>query len=88
MTKADIVSQISKSTGIEKIEVVKIVELFMESVQGSLERGEHVHLRGFGSFVIKKRAETTARNFSKNTTLIIPACNIPKFKPADIFTVK
>ena len=88
MTKADIVFHISKSTGIDKIEVIKIVELFMASVQGSLEKGEHVFLRDFGSFVIKKRAETTARNFSKNTTMIIPECNIPVFKPSDSFTVK
>jgi DNA-binding protein HU-beta len=88
MTKADIVSEISKSTGIEKITVQKTVEAFMESVKGSLGKNQNVYLRGFGSFIIKKRAEKTARNISKNTTLKIPAHNIPAFKPAKTFVAK
>ena len=85
MTKADIVSEISKSTGIDKQTVLSSVESFMEIVKGSLAQGENVYLRGFGSFVIKKRAQKTARNISKNTTIIIPELNIPSFKPAKTF---
>ena len=88
MTKADIVSEISKSTGIEKITVQKTVEAFMESVKGSLAKNQNVYLRGFGSFIIKERAQKTARNISKNTTIIIPAHNIPAFKPAKTFVGK
>ena len=85
MTKADIVSEISKNTGIDKSTVLASVESFMEIVKGSLAKGENVYLRGFGSFVVKKRAQKTARNISKNTTIIIPAHNIPSFKPAKTF---
>ena len=85
MTKADIVNEISKNTGIEKITVQKTVEAFMEAVKNSLANGENVYLRGFGSFTIKKRAEKTGRNISRNTTIIIPAHNIPAFKPAKTF---
>jgi DNA-binding protein HU-beta len=88
MTKADIVNEISKSTGIEKITVQKTVEAFMEAVKDSLNSKNNVYLRGFGSFIIKKRAKKTARNISKNTTLIIPAHNIPSFKPAKSFVNK
>jgi DNA-binding protein HU-beta len=88
MTKADIVNEISKNTGIEKVTVQKTVETFMETVKDSLEEGKNVYLRGFGSFVVKKRAEKTARNISKNTTIIIPAHNIPSFKPAKTFVSK
>ena len=86
MTKADIVNEISKNTGIEKVTVQKTVEAFMGTIKDSLENGENVYLRGFGSFVVKKRAEKTARNISKNTTIIIPAHNIPSFKPAKSFS--
>ncbi|MBN2481840.1 MAG: integration host factor subunit beta [Bacteroidales bacterium] len=88
MTKADIVNEISKTTGIEKITVQKTVEAFMEAVKDSLVTNKNVYLRGFGSFIIKKRAKKTARNISKNTTLIIPAHNIPSFKPAKSFVNK
>ena len=88
MTKADIVSEIAKSTGVEKVQVMAIVEAFMESVKGSLENGENVYLRGFGSFIVKKRAEKVARNISKNTTITIPEHNIPAFKPAKSFVAK
>lgn len=88
MTKADIVNEISKNTGIEKITVQKTVEAFMESLKGSLAHGKNVYLRGFGSFIIKKRAKKTARNISKNTTIIIPEHNIPSFKPAKTFVSK
>lgn len=85
MTKADIVNEISKNTGIEKVVVQKTVEAMMESVKDSLIKGSNVYLRGFGSFIIKKRAQKTARNISKNTTIIIPEHNIPAFKPAKSF---
>lgn len=85
MTKAEIVNDISKKTGIDKATVLTAVEAFMASVKGSLENGENVYLRGFGSFILKKRAQKTARNISKNTTIIIPEHNIPAFKPAKTF---
>ena len=85
MTKADIVNEVAKNTGIEKVTVQKAVEAFMETVKDSLVDGKNVYLRGFGSFVVKKRAEKTARNISKNTTIIIPSQNIPSFKPAKTF---
>lgn len=88
MTKADIVNEISKNTGIEKVTVLKTVESFMDSIKNSLVKGKNVYLRGFGSFIIKERAEKTARNISKNTTIIIPAHNIPAFKPAKTFMSK
>ena len=85
MTKADIVAEIAEKTGIEKVDVQTTVEAFMKEVKESLEAGENVYLRGFGSFIIKERAKKTGRNISKNTTIIIPAHNIPSFKPAKVF---
>lgn len=78
-------SQIAKTTGIDKAAVVTVIEQFMTVVKDSLAHGENVYLRGFGSFIVKQRAEKTARNISKNTTLVIPAHNIPAFKPANCF---
>jgi DNA-binding protein HU-beta len=88
MTKADIVNEIAKNTGIEKVTVQKTVEALMETVKDSMIKGNDVFLRGFGSFIVKKRAKKTARNISKNTTIIIPAHNIPAFKPAKSFITK
>jgi len=88
MTKADVVSSISDKTGIEKVVVQATVEAFMNTVKDSLSKGTNVYLRGFGSFVVKKRAKKTGRNISKNTTIIIPAHNIPSFKPAKTFVAK
>lgn len=85
MTKAEIVSKISEKSGIEKADVLAVVEGLMEEVKNSLEKGENVYLRGFGSFIVKERAAKTGRNISKNTTIQIPAHNIPAFKPAKIF---
>ncbi len=85
MTKADIVSNISDKLGVDRADVQATVEKFMKEVKISLEKGENVYLRGFGSFIIKTRAEKTGRNISQNTALIIPAHNIPAFKPAKIF---
>jgi len=88
MTKAEIVADIANKTGVEKVAVQAVVESFMDAVKGSMMNGENVYLRGFGSFTIKKRAEKTGRNISKNTTIIIPAHNIPSFKPAKTFVAQ
>lgn len=88
MTKADIVSEIAKSAGVEKVQVQAIVEAFMESIKTSLTNNNNVYLRGFGSFIVKKRAKKVARNISKNTTITIPEHNIPAFKPAKSFAAK
>ena len=88
MTKADIVSEIAKSTGVEKVQVQAIVEAFMESIKTSMVNKNNVYLRGFGSFIVKKRATKVARNISKNTTITIPAHDIPAFKPAKSFASK
>ena len=85
MTKADIVTNICETTGLERVEALKAVEAFMTTIKGSLSDGQNVYLRGFGSFVVKERAEKTGRNISKNTSIIIPAHNIPSFKPAKTF---
>ena len=89
MTKADIVNEIAKSTGVEKNQVQAIVESFMEIVKDSVSKGGkegNVYLRGFGSFIVKERAEKVARNISKNVTVTVPAHKIPAFKPSDAFT--
>jgi len=88
MTKADIVIEISKNTGIEKQIVQEIIEAFMETVRNSLVKDKNVYLRGFGSFIVKKRAKKTARNITKNSTIIIPEHFIPAFKPSKIFVGK
>jgi len=85
MTKADIVNEVSKKTGIEKVIVQKTIESSMDAIKEALRDGSNVYLRGFGSFIVKKRAEKTARNISKNTTIIIPEHNVPAFKPAKTF---
>lgn len=85
MTKADIVNEISEKTGIEKIVVQTTVEAFMKSIRTSMTDGKNVYLRGFGTFLVKKRAEKLGRNISKNTTVLIPAHFIPSFKPAKTF---
>lgn len=88
MTKAEIVAEIANKTGIEKVQVQKTVESFMDAIKHSMSKGENIYLRGFGSFIIKRRAEKTGRNISKNTTITIPAHNIPSFKPAKTFVTK
>ena len=85
MTKAEIVANISEKSGIEKADVLRVVEDFMVEVKDSLNQGNNVYLRGFGSFIVKQRAEKTGRNISKNTTIKIPAHHIPAFKPAKVF---
>ena len=89
MTKADIIKRIVGETGIAKKDVAATVEAFMEEVRNSLsERKEDVFLRGFGSFIVKRRAQKTARNISKNTTIVIEAHDFPAFKPAKSFVAK
>ena len=88
MTKADIVSEIAKSTGVEKVQVQAIVEAFMDSIKTSLTQKNNVYLRGFGSFIVKKRTKKVARNISKNETITIAEHNIPAFKPAKSFAAK
>ena len=88
MTKAEIVTEIAEKTGIEKVAVQATVEHFMKVIKTSMTKGENVYLRGFGSFVVKKRAQKTGRNISKNTTIIIPEHFIPSFKPAKTFSDK
>lgn len=85
MTKAEIVAKIADNSGIDRTDVQTVVEKFMEEIKSSLEKGNNVYLRGFGSFIIKKRAEKTGRNISKNTTITIPAHNIPAFKASKVF---
>lgn len=88
MTKAEIVSEIAVKTGLNKQEVMTVIENVMDTIKTSMINGEDVFLRGFGSFIIKERAEKTARNISKNTTLIVPAHKIPAFKPSKEFIQK
>lgn len=86
MTKADIVNEISEKTGIEKMAVQATVEAFMKTIRNAMVDGKNVYLRGFGTFVVKKRAEKIGRNISKNTTVVIPAHYIPAFKAAKTFS--
>jgi DNA-binding protein HU-beta len=88
MTKADIVNAIAKNTGIEKANVLAVVEGFMEEIMGSMNGGENVYLRGFGSFVVKKRAAKAARHIKNETTIIIPERFVPTFKPSQYFSEK
>ncbi|MGI6313464.1 MAG: HU family DNA-binding protein [Candidatus Cryptobacteroides sp.] len=88
MTKAEIVNKIASNTGIEKSQVQAVVQAFMKSVKESLAQGEPVYLRGFGSFIVKRRAQKTARNITANTTMVIPAHNVPAFKPSKSFVAE
>ena len=89
MTKAEIIDKIAEETGQAKKDVGLTVEAFMECIRESLaEEKENVYLRGFGTFVVKRRAKKTARNISKNTTLVIEAHDFPAFKPSKSFIEK
>jgi DNA-binding protein HU-beta len=85
MTKADTISKIAEKTGIQKEEIEKVLESFFVTVKGALSEGENIYVRGFGSFIVKQRAEKTARNIALKSTIIIPAHSIPFFKPANEF---
>ncbi|WP_255157790.1 MULTISPECIES: HU family DNA-binding protein [Siphonobacter] len=86
VTKADVIAKIAEKTGIDKADVAQSLETFFGVVKEALVDGEPVYVRGFGSFVNKKRAKKVARNISKNTTMEIPEHYIPSFKPAKEFT--
>ena len=86
MTKAEVVKNIADTTGLDRQEVLQVVEAFMDTVKNAMSQGDNVYLRGFGSFVVKERAEKTARNISKQTTIIVPARKVPTFKPSKAFT--
>lgn len=88
MTKADLVNEIAEKTGVEKVAVQATVEALMKSVKNSLSSGQNVYLRGFGSFIVKRRAEKKGRNITKNKTIVIPEHYIPAFKPAKTFADK
>ena len=88
MTKAELVAEVATKTGVEKLAVQQTIEATMKVIKTSLQNNQNVYLRGFGSFIVKQRAEKTARNISKNTTIIIPAHNIPSFKPSKTFVTK
>lgn len=89
MTKADIINKITADTGLPKKDVSATVEAFMEEIRNCMTvKKENVFLRGFGTFIIKHRAQKTARNISKNTTLVIDAHDIPAFKPCKSFIEK
>ena len=88
MTKAELVNTISNKLGVEKNDTQKVIEAFMQEIRTSMYNGDNVYLRGFGSFIIKTRAEKTGRNISKNTAIEIPAHNIPAFKPSKTFVEK
>ncbi len=87
MTKAEVVSEIAKRTGLDKADTLACVEGFMAVIKESLENGEAVYLRGFGTFNIKTRAAKAARDILKNTTITVPEHNIPSFKPAKTFAI-
>ncbi len=86
MTKAELVSSIAHRTGVEKVTVLNVVETYMEVVKDTMSKGENVYLRGFGSFILKRRAEKVGRNITKNVSIKIPAHYIPAFKPAKPFS--
>ena len=88
MTKSDIVKQIAEKTGFEKEIVYAVVENFMEQVRSSLIHGEKIYLRGFGTFLLKQRAEKVARNIYKIKTIVLPAHMVPVFKPSPEFASK
>ena len=88
MTKAEIVNEIANKIGLEKVVVLAVVEATMENIKANMVKGENIYLRGFGTFLLKKRAEKTGRNISKNTAIKIPAHMIPAFKPAKEFATK
>ncbi|MGB3468405.1 MAG: HU family DNA-binding protein [Cyclobacteriaceae bacterium] len=88
MTKAEVINEISEKTGIDKTDVQTTVEAFFSVVKNSMAEGENIYVRGFGSFVNKKRAKKIARNISKNTAIVIDEHYIPSFKPSKVFVEK
>ena len=85
MRKADLVTAISEKTGVPKVDVLVTLEAFFKEIKNTLADGENVYIRGFGSFVIKKRAKKVGRHIKKNVAIEIPEHFIPSFKPAKVF---
>ncbi|MEQ8712820.1 MAG: HU family DNA-binding protein [Cyclobacteriaceae bacterium] len=88
MTKADVINEIADKTGIDRADVQASVEAFFSVVKNSMANGENIYVRGFGSFVNKKRAKKIARNISKNTAMVIEEHHVPSFKPSKVFVEK
>jgi len=88
VTKAEVITQIAEKTGIDKADVTTAVEAFFTVVKSSMAEGENIYVRGFGSFINKKRAKKIARNISKNTAIVIDEHFVPSFKPSKVFTEK
>ena len=88
MRKADLVTAIAEKTGVQKVDVLVTLETFFKEVKGALANGENVYVRGFGSFIIKKRAKKIGRNIKEGKSIVIPEHYIPAFKPAKIFVEK
>jgi DNA-binding protein HU-beta len=88
VTKAEVITKISQRTGLERQDVAASVETFFKVVKTAMEQGDNLYFRGFGSFVVKKRARKVARIISRNETIVIPEHYVPSFKPAKTFTVK
>ena len=88
MTKAEVISEIADKTGIDKADVSTTVEAFFSIVKDSMAEGNNIYVRGFGSFVNKKRKKKIARNISKNTAIVIDAHYVPSFKPSKVFVEK
>lgn len=85
MRKADLVAAIAEKTGVQKVDVLVTLESFFKEVKGALASGENVYVRGFGSFIIKKRAQKVGRHIKENKAIVIPEHFIPAFKPAKVF---
>ena len=85
MRKADLISKISDKTGIPKVDVLVTLETMFKEIKATLTNGENLYIRGFGSFIIKKRAAKIGRNIKKNIAVAIPEHFIPAFKPAKEF---
>lgn len=88
MTKAEVIAKISEKTGIQKDDVSQTVEALFKVVKDSMAEGENIYVRGFGSFINKKRAKKIARNISKNTAIVIDEHYVPAFKPSKVFIEK
>jgi DNA-binding protein HU-beta len=88
VTKAEVISEISEQTGIPKEDVSVTVEAFFTIVKDSMAEGNNIYVRGFGSFVNKKRKKKIARNISKNTAIVIDEHYVPSFKPSKMFIEK
>jgi len=88
VTKADVISEIAEKTGIDKADVTTAVEAFFTVVKNSMSEGNNIYVRGFGSFINKRRAKKIARNISKNTAIVIDEHYIPSFKPSKVFIDK